>query len=144
MFHRSFPGPWCEGIACEGMGESLGWACHPHYIYTMQGIQNLWELPGETLSQTSSKKIGKIPHATYTNGWGRRKKKSEKTLLYPAFNLSYDFANCAEIIFTKATTCSPSQRTEISSTGPALPTRACWGGGNCFTADAVEVLGSQP
>lgn len=71
-------------------------------------------------------------------------KKSEKKLLYPAFNLGYNFANCAEIIFTKATTCSLSQRTEISSAGPALPTRACWGGGNCFTADAAEVLGSQP
>lgn len=53
------------------MGESLGWACHPCYI--MQGIQNFWELPEETLSQTSSKKIGKFPHATYK--WVRKEKK---------------------------------------------------------------------
>lgn len=93
-------------------------ACHPRY--TMQGIQNLWELPEETSSQTSSKKIGTFPHATYTNGWGRRKK-SEKTPFYPAFNLSYNFASCVEIIFTKTTTCPLSQRSAISLIGPVLP-----------------------
>lgn len=48
------------------------------------------------------------------------KKKSKQTPFYPAFNLSYDFANCAEILFTKATTCSLSQRTVISLIGSVL------------------------
>lgn len=43
------------------------WDGHVSHIRPMQGIQNVWELPEETVSQTSSKQIGKFPHAPYTN-----------------------------------------------------------------------------
>lgn len=49
------------------------------------------------------------------------KKKKEKSPFYPAFNLSYNFANFAETIFTKATTCPLSQRRAITLIGPVLP-----------------------
>lgn len=77
MFHKTFLGLDIMLSACEEEAESLEWACHPQY--TVQGIQNLWEFPEETLTQTSSKKISKFHYVTYTNGWGKREKNSEKT-----------------------------------------------------------------
>lgn len=49
-------------IICEDVAESLEWAHHPQY--TVQGIQNLWEFPEETLSQISSKNVSKFPYET--------------------------------------------------------------------------------
>lgn len=111
MFLKNFPGPWYQRTACEDVAENLEWAHHPWR--TVQGIQNLWEFPEETLSQISSKKISKFPCITHMNGWGKSGKKWENTIL-PSFHLSYNFANCAEIF-------SSTQGTAISFTRPVLP-----------------------
>lgn len=118
MFHKSFP--WYQRTACEDETESLEWAHHPWY--TVPGIQNLWEFPEETLSQISSKKISKFPYVTYTNGWGKRKKKVRKRRFTEFFISAITLQILLNYFPLKPLKLIPSSRgTAISFTRPLLP-----------------------